>query len=89
MLKFKISRFRTNPANRELCTTKSDGLGEKASLGLCENGLGGREDRFHQVPTLFFHQIGQIWSYRALVKAPESSRRDLAIEKGFRASFCF
>ena len=29
MLKFKISRFRTNPANRELCTTKSDRLGDK------------------------------------------------------------
>ena len=37
--------------------------------------------------TLFCHQVGQIWSYRALVKALESSRRDLAIEKGFRACF--
>ena len=36
---------------------------------------------------MFFHQVGQIWSYRALVKAPESPRRDLAIEKGFRACF--
>ena len=34
---------------------------------------------------LVFHQVGQIWSYRALVKALESSQRDLAIEKGFRA----
>ena len=40
-----------------------------------------------EVANLFFHQVGQIWSYRALVKAPESSRRDLAIEKGFRACF--
>ena len=40
-----------------------------------------------KVENLFFHQVGQIWSYRALVKAFESSRRDLAIEKGFRACF--
>ena len=40
-----------------------------------------------QKKTLCCHQVGQIWSYRALVKAPESSRRDLAIEKGFRACF--
>ena len=35
--------------------------------------------------TLFCNQVGQIWSYRTLVKAPGSSRRDLAIEKDFRA----
>ena len=40
MPKFKILRFRTNPANRELCTTKFDRLGEKTRLALCENGLG-------------------------------------------------
>ena len=37
--------------------------------------------------TLFCHQVGQIWSYRALVKAPESSRQDLAIQKGSIACF--
>ena len=31
------------------------------------------------------HQVGQIWLYRALVKAFERSLRDLAIEKGFSA----
>ena len=33
---------------------------------------------------LVFHQVGQIWSYRTLVKAFESSPRDLAIEKGLK-----
>ena len=37
-----------------------------------------------KVENLFFHQVGQIWSYRALVKAFESSPRDLAIGHGFR-----
>ena len=34
---------------------------------------------------LFFHQIGQSWSYRAPVKAFESSPRDLAVGHGFKA----
>ena len=49
--------------------------------------LGGRQDHVHKVPTLFVHQVGQIWSYRALVKAFESSPRDLAIRHGLRAYF--
>ena len=35
--------------------------------------------------TLFFHQVGQIWSYRGLVNAGWSSRRDLQSEHGFEA----
>ena len=37
---------------------------------------------------LALHRVGQIWSYGAPVKAPETSRRDIATEKGFRACLC-
>ena len=73
--------------------------GRQDGLGGCQDGLGGRgdgvvgrqdgldgrQDHFHKVPTLFFHQVGQIWSYRALVKAFGNSPRDLAFGYGFRA----
>ena len=39
MLKFKISRFPTSTANRELCTTKSDRLGDKTRPRLSPKAL--------------------------------------------------
>ena len=35
--------------------------------------------------TLFCHQVGQIWSYRAVFFFPCSKSRDLGPEHGFRA----
>ena len=43
---------------------------------------------FHEkmkVATLFCHQVGQIWSYRAVIFFPCSKSRDLGPEHGFRA----
>ena len=40
-----------------------------------------------KVGTFFCHQVGQIWSYRVLVKALERSPRDPAIGHGSRAFF--
>ena len=40
-----------------------------------------------KVGTLFFHQVGQIWSFRADFFCPESSPRDLAFGHGFRACY--
>ena len=40
-----------------------------------------------KVATFFCHQVGQIWSYRALVFSPKSSPRDIAIDKGVRVTF--
>ena len=43
---------------------------------------------FHEkmkVATLFCHQVGQIWSYRAVIFFPCSKSRDLQSEHGFRA----
>ena len=38
-----------------------------------------------KVATLFCHQVGQIWSYRAVIFFPCSKSRDLGPEHGFRA----
>ena len=43
---------------------------------------------FHEkmkVATLFCHQVGQIWSHRAVIFFPCSKSRDLGPEHGFRA----
>ena len=39
----------------------------------------------NEVPTFFCHQVGQIWSYRAVIFFPCSKSRDLGPEHGFRA----
>ena len=44
-----------------------------------------KKDKNTKSATLFFHQVGQIWSYRGLVDAGWSSRRDLQSEHGFEA----
>ena len=144
MPKFKISRFCTNPANRELCTTKSDRLGDKTRSPLSPKALtrrippkkhvfpsgNHRPDKrsFRKLSFLFFflqwltrtslsfflvgdsqkskrvflevhawlggsvkvatffcHQVGQIWSYRAVTFFPCSKSRDRGPEHGFRA----
>ena len=46
MLKFKISRFCTSTANRELCTTKSDRLGVKTRSRLSRFSKWGSENPF-------------------------------------------
>ena len=38
-----------------------------------------------KVATFFCHQVGQIWSYRAVIFFPCSKSRDLGPEHGFRA----
>ena len=38
-----------------------------------------------KVATLFCHQVGQIWSYRAVIFFPCGKSRDLGPEHGFRA----
>ena len=38
-----------------------------------------------KVATLFCHQVGQIWSYRAVIFFSCSKSRDLGPEHGFRA----
>ena len=38
-----------------------------------------------KVATFFCHQVGQIWSYRAVIFFPCSKSRDLQSEHGFRA----
>ena len=38
-----------------------------------------------KVGSLFFHQVGQIWSYRAVIFFPCSKSRDLDPEHGFKA----
>ena len=38
-----------------------------------------------KVATFFCHQVGQIWSYRAVIFLPCSKSRDLGPEHGFRA----
>ena len=42
---------------------------------------------FWKTQTFFLHQVGQIWSYRAVFFFQNSSPRDLAIGHGFRACF--
>ena len=44
MLRLQISRFATRTKKKQLCTTKSDRLGEKTRLGLRENSLGGLQE---------------------------------------------
>ena len=40
-----------------------------------------------KVATFFCHQVGQIWSYRAVIFFLCSKSRDLGLEHGFRACF--
>ena len=44
-----------------------------------------KKDKNTKSATLFFHQVGQIWSYRVFLDAGWSSRRDLQSEHGFEA----
>ena len=45
----------------------------------------GKKNGKMKVATLFCHQVGQIWSYRAVIFFPCSKSRDLGPEHGFRA----